>query len=82
MVIADGDRRARLETCLNAVRKFLLHQGEARDMVDHVVDVICRDWADVCDEAGLPDVERRVFAGRQFLNAYAFEDFGPVPKLE
>jgi len=44
-------------------------------------DVIRRDWADVCDEAGLPDVERRAFAGRQFFNAYAFEGFGKVPKM-
>ena len=81
MIIANGDRRARLETCLNAAEKFLLREGEARDMLTHVVDVICRDWADVCDEAGLPDVERRAFAGRQFFNAYAFEGFGPVPVL-
>ena len=81
MIIANGDRRARLETCLNATGKFLLRESEARDMIDHVVDVIRRDWADVCDEAGLPDVERRAFAGRQFFNAYAFEGIGPVPVL-
>jgi len=81
MVIAKGDRRARLETCLNAAEKFLLRDGEARDMINNVVDVICRDWTDICDEAGLPEVERRALAGRQFFNAYAFEDFGTVPKL-
>ncbi len=82
MIIANGDRRARLASCLNAAEKFLLREGEARDMITHVVDVICRDWRNVCDEAGLPTVERRAFAGRQFFNAYAFEDFGPVPTLE
>ncbi len=81
MIIANGDRRARLATCLNAAEKFLLREGEARDMITHVVDVICRDWTDICDEVGLPEVERRAFAGRQFFNAYAFEDFGPVPML-
>jgi serine/threonine-protein kinase HipA len=82
MIIANGDRRARLETCLNAAEKFLLREGEARDMINNVVDVIRREWMDVCDEAGLPEVERRAFAGRQFFNAYAFEGFGPVPTLE
>jgi len=81
MIIANGDRRARLASCLNAAEKFLLREGEARDMINHVVDVICRDWMDVCDEAGLPEIERRAFAGRQFFNAYAFEGFGPAPKL-
>ena len=81
MIIANGDRRARLETCLNAAEKFLLRTGEARDMITHVVDVICRDWTDICDEAGLPEVERRAFAGRLFFNAYAFDGFGPVPML-
>jgi serine/threonine-protein kinase HipA len=66
---------------LSAAGKFLLREGEARDIIDHAVDVIRRDWADVCDEAGLPDVERRAFAGRQFFNAYAFEGFGKVPKM-
>jgi len=81
MVVADGDRRACLETCLIAAGKFLLRTGEARDIIDNAVDVIRRDWRDVCDEAGLPDVERRAFAGRQFFNAYAFEGFGAVPDL-
>ncbi len=81
MIVANRDRRARLETCLNAAGKFLLREGEAREMIDHVVDVIRHDWMDVCHEAGLPEIERRAFAGRQFLNAYAFEGFGPVPTL-
>jgi len=82
MIIANGDRRARLASCLNAAEKFLLREGEARDMITHVVNVICRDWMDVCEKAGLSEIERRAFAGRQFFNSYAFEGFGPVPMLE
>ena len=82
MIIANGDRRARLASCLNAAEKFLLREGEARDMITHVLDVICRDWTDICEKAGLSEIERRAFAGRQFFNSYAFEGFGPVPMLE
>lgn len=79
--IAGRDRRSRLASCLDAAEKFHLQDGEARDMILQTVDIICRDWREVCDEAGLSEVEQLAFAGRQFLNAYAFEGFAPTPKL-
>ena len=68
MLISDTDRRSRLATCLAAAEKFHLQPGEARAIVDGAIDTIIRHWQEVCDEAQLSQVKRKVFAGRQFLN--------------
>lgn len=81
LVLGDGDRRSLLATCVAISNKFLLRSEDARELIDGLVDRIVADWESVCDEARLGDATRRMFAGRQFLNPYAFEGYGPVPSL-
>lgn len=76
MLICNDDKRSRLETCCNAASKFLLTDAEARRIIDAQIAAIHEHWDDVCDEAELSRTDRSFLWGRQFLNGYAFEDFG------
>ncbi len=42
-------------------------------LIEHQITTIAKRWQEVCDEADLSPVERKLFAGRQFLNSYALE---------
>ncbi|MCW2973089.1 MAG: phosphatidylinositol kinase [Thermoleophilia bacterium] len=75
MEIAPGSRTARLRACVDAAELYGLTEAEARARVDAQVEVIRRDWDEVCDDAQLAQVDRDYFWERQFLNDYAFEGY-------
>jgi serine/threonine-protein kinase HipA len=52
---------------------------EARELIDHQVAVIGRDWPEICDLAHMTTVDRAFFWGRQLLNPYAFEGYSAAP---
>ncbi len=81
LVLGDGDRRSLLATCVAISNKFLLRAEDALELIDGLVDRLVAEWESVCDEARLGDATRRMLAGRQFLNPYAFQGYGPVPSL-
>jgi serine/threonine-protein kinase HipA len=69
------DRRSLLESCRLSAPNFLLSDREARDLIDDQIATITRSWRTICDEAALSDIDRAYLWRRQFLNAYAFEDY-------
>jgi serine/threonine-protein kinase HipA len=73
----DGFRMSQLAGCVAAAQTYMLSEGEARAIIDHQVEVIEAEWADVCDLAQLSDVSRAYFWRRQFLNPYAFHGYSP-----
>lgn len=76
---ADGFRMSQLLGCVERASTFMLTEAEARDLIDNQVEVIEREWDAVCESAGMTEVERSFFWGRQFLNPYAFEGFSRAP---
>jgi serine/threonine-protein kinase HipA len=82
MAIGPGMRASQLVACVASAHIYGLTTPEAREVIDHQVDVIVKEWGDVCDHAELATVDRRAFWGRQFLNAYAFEGHGPSPAAD
>jgi len=74
MLIHSGNRRSQVASCITAAPIFLLNDEDAIAIVNHQVQVIDRDWATVCDDAGLTAVDRNYFWRRQFLNPFAFYD--------
>jgi serine/threonine-protein kinase HipA len=70
----NGFRMSQLSGCLAAAPTYLLRREEAKEIIDHQIEAVRSNWADVCDLAGLTQAERDYFWGRQFLNRYAFED--------
>lgn len=73
MLISGNQRMSQLKNCLAACRYFLLSEQEAKGIIEHQVAIIEQHWNDVCAEAQLSEVDKKLFWRRQFLNAYAFE---------
>jgi len=71
----DGGKLSRLASCVEHASTYLLTSREARETIDRQVDAIRGHWTEVCDEAGLSEVDRAIFWRRQFLNPYAFEGY-------
>ena len=73
MLIHGDDRLSRLATCLDAAADFLLTPDQAKAIVAGQVAVIKEQWTAVCDDASLPETDRALLFGRQFLNPFAFD---------
>jgi len=71
----DGWRMSQLAGCLDHAGAYLLTTSEAREIIDHQIDVIRSKWDDVCNEAQLTSIDRKYFWERQFLNRYALQDW-------
>jgi serine/threonine-protein kinase HipA len=71
----DGYRMSQVAGCVARASTYLLSELHAREIVDHQIDVIETNWADVCDQAALTEVDRAGFWRRQFLNPYATEGY-------
>jgi serine/threonine-protein kinase HipA len=76
---ADGFRLSHLAGCVERASTYMLTEREARELIDHQVEVIEREWTDVSERAAMTEVQRSFFWGRQFLNPYAFEGYSAAP---
>ena len=74
MLIHDDVRVSRLSACIVAAPHFHLTEAEAAALIERQVRVVGENWRPLCQEAGLGDIDRRYFWGRQFLNPFAFYD--------
>ncbi|HLP69355.1 MAG TPA: type II toxin-antitoxin system HipA family toxin [Rhizobium sp.] len=73
MLIKGAGRASTLATLISAAPDYHLKETDAAALIEHQVTTIAKRWQEVCDEADLSPVERKLFAGRQFLNSYALE---------
>ena len=73
MKIHGDNNMSQTKVCLSAAASFKLSAKEAKEIVEHQVDLIEKNWQKVCDEARLSKLERQMFWGRQFMNPYASE---------
>jgi serine/threonine-protein kinase HipA len=72
----DGFRMSQLTGCVERASTYMLTAAEARELIDHQIDVIERNWSEACDAAALSAADRTFFWHRQFLNSYALEGYG------
>jgi serine/threonine-protein kinase HipA len=72
MLIHGGNRMSQLTTCLATAPNFMLSSDKAKAIIAHQISVIQQRFKAVCDEAALPEVDRRQMWRRQFLNPFAF----------
>jgi serine/threonine-protein kinase HipA len=79
MIGRDGFRTSQLAGCVERSATYMLTEADARELIDHQVDVIRGAWKEVCDLAKMTDFDRSFFWGRQFLNPYAFEGYSATP---
>jgi serine/threonine-protein kinase HipA len=76
MIIGDAAepfKESQVAGCVERAHLYQLSRSEATAIVDRQIEVIRRDWADVCEQAELSEAGRRYFWKRQFLNDYALE---------
>lgn len=71
MLITEKSRESNVSTCVKAAHHFHLDEPEARQIIEAEIDAIHDAWDEICDEAELDSVQRRLLWGRQFLNPYS-----------
>lgn len=76
MLIKDENRMSTLQNCLTAAPDFLLNDEEAKAIIENQFATIANEWKKLCEEAKLTETDRKLFAGRQFLNSYCVEGLG------
>ncbi|GAA0286695.1 type II toxin-antitoxin system HipA family toxin [Rhodovulum strictum] len=70
MLIKGEARMSTLAACLSAAVDFHLSEDEAAVVLAGQIEIIAANWGHVCDAAAASPVDAKLFAGRQFLNAY------------
>ena len=58
MIGADGFRMSQLAGCVQRATTYMLTESEARELIDHQVEVIRRDWDEVCAQAHMTESDR------------------------
>ncbi len=71
MKIVGDNGLSQLKTCLEAAPNFQLSSQEARDIFDKIETVITDNWDNICEEAKLTKVDKKLFWKRQFLNPFS-----------
>lgn len=74
----EGQRNSSFANCLDASAVYGLSKVEARDVIDHQIEVIERDWSEAADLARLTEAQRNFLWRRQILNPYAGYGYGRV----
>ena len=73
MLIIGNKRLSQLTLCMESASQFLLGANRARTLITSQLASIRTHWNQVCDEAGLTEVDRAFLWGRQFLNPFALQ---------
>lgn len=74
MLIIGDDRMSRIMSAVDAAAQFQLSRQQALEIARLQIEVIKTRYGDVCDEAGLSQVDRALLWRRQILNPFAFEN--------
>lgn len=73
MLIKGEGRASTIAMLLAAAPDYHLKETEAAALIEQQITTIAELWHETCDEVGLSPIDRKLFAGRQFLNSYALE---------
>jgi len=75
MLIKGEGRASTLATLLAAAPDYHIKEPEAAALIERQITTIAAHWQAVCEDAELSPVDRKLFAGRQFLNSYALNSY-------
>jgi serine/threonine-protein kinase HipA len=73
MRILGDNKFSQLKVCRDAAHNFLLSESEATAIFDCQIKTIERHWLEICADAELSEVDRKLFWKRMFLNPFALE---------
>jgi len=82
MLIKGNARSSTIAICLAAAPDYHLKEAEAAALIEAQIATISERWQSVCDEAELSPVDRKLFAGRQFLNPFCLEGLNGYKGLQ
>jgi len=71
----DGYRMSQLSGAISAASTYGLGERAAAEIVERQIEVIRAEWDEVSELAGMSEIDRSFFWGRQFLNPYALDGF-------
>lgn len=71
MLISGNNNLSQLKSCLETAHNFLLSKDEAMAIFRHQQETIENNWDDVCDQAQLSEVDKKLMWRRQFLNPFS-----------
>jgi len=74
MRILGENKFSQLKVCRDAAHNFLLSKNEASAIFDRQIETIEQHWLEVCSDAELSEVDRKLFWKRMFLNPFALEE--------
>ena len=74
MRILGENKFSQLKVCRDAAHNFLLSENEATAIFDRQIETIEQHWLEVCADAELSEVDRKLFWKRMFLNPFALEE--------
>ena len=73
MLIVGDKRMSTLANCLEAAPHFQLDASATEDIIAQQIGTIRDAWHEICEEADLTEIERRLFGRRIFLNESIFD---------
>ena len=73
MKISGNSNLSQLKFCLEVAHHFLLSRKDALDISEHIEAITRKYWNQVCEDAQLKDIDKKLLWGRQFLNPFSFE---------
>lgn len=73
MRISGANNLSQLRLCLEVAHHFLLSERNAKEIFSRLEATIRDSWSEVCEEAQLSKIDRKLLWGRQFLNPFCFD---------
>ena len=71
MLISAGNNLSQFKSCLEAAHNFHIAKDDVHAIFEHQESVIEDHWDNVCEEAQLSQVDKKLLWRRQFLNPYS-----------
>lgn len=73
MKISGDKNLSQLRLCLEIAHHFLLSENNAEIIFEQLEATIRQYWSEVCEEAQLNEIDKKLLWRRQFLNPFSFE---------
>ena len=71
-ITADGDNRSLIEVCVSGAAVYQLSEAQAKEIVEHQVEVVRTEWLDAANYARLTARERDALWETSILNPAIF----------
>ncbi|WP_289992327.1 type II toxin-antitoxin system HipA family toxin [Photorhabdus laumondii] len=71
MLIVGNKNLSQLQTCLETAHNFNISEKKAKEIFNRQILIIQDNWNNICEEAELSEIDKKLFWHRQFLNPFS-----------